>query len=68
MNASFRTINLAMATAGALLGGLLGETIGLRPALVMGAAVIFLAPVWLSLSPVRRVRDLPTRDAGGGEA
>jgi hypothetical protein len=52
-------IEMGAMLLGALAGGLLGETIGLRPALVIGAAGSFLAALWLFLSPVRSVAALP---------
>jgi hypothetical protein len=45
---------------GLLLGGLLGEQLGLRPTLVLGVATILAAALLLALSPVRRLRTLPT--------
>jgi hypothetical protein len=44
---------------GAVLGGALGQSLGLRPALAMAAAGWFLAFLCLLLSPVRRVRAQP---------
>jgi len=39
-----------------LLGGWLGETIGLRPTLFLSAGGEILAILWLLLSPVRAAR------------
>jgi predicted MFS family arabinose efflux permease len=45
---------------GSLLGGLLGTTIGIRHTLVVGAAGMSLAFIWVLFSPVRRLRRQPT--------
>lgn len=50
-------MNSGWSRRGAVAGGLLGETIGLRGTLVVGAVGIFLAGVWLMLSPVWRLRE-----------
>jgi predicted MFS family arabinose efflux permease len=44
---------------GSLLGGILGETLGLRPALWVGAALLFPSWLWLLCSPARSLRTLP---------
>lgn len=59
MNASFRFAGLAAMLLGTLIGGVLGDTIGLRPTLVVGACGTFVAALWLLLSPVRNVAVLP---------
>lgn len=69
MNATIRFLAWGAIPIGALLGGTLASTIGLRPTLwvaVGGSALAFL-PVFLS--PLRWMRELPTtyepREAGG---
>jgi len=63
VSASIRVIEAAAMLLGSLVGGLLGETIGLRPTLVAGVVVIALAAVWLFGSPVRNLpRALPLAD------
>lgn len=67
MNASYRTLTYGAIPVGALIGGILGETIGLRGTMVVGAIGVFLAPLWVLLSPVPRVReaaDLPRVESG----
>jgi predicted MFS family arabinose efflux permease len=59
VNAFIRILELGAMLAGILLGGVIGETIGLRPALTLGACSMIAAAVWLSVSPVRRVRAAP---------
>jgi MFS family permease len=57
MNASYRTLTYGAIPLGAMIGGLLGETIGLRGTMVVGAIGVFLAPMWVAFSPVPRARD-----------
>jgi predicted MFS family arabinose efflux permease len=70
MNASVRFLIWGTIPIGALIGGFLGERIGLRPTLFVGAGSSFLSLLWLLLSPVRRVRRAedvlpsPTADQG----
>lgn len=66
VNASVRVLEAGAMLVGALLGGWLGERIGLRPTLVVGAGVVMLAAVGLLLSPVRRVRRTPEPGPSGG--
>jgi predicted MFS family arabinose efflux permease len=47
---------------GALVGGLLGETVGLRGTLVIAASGVLLAAAWLAVSPVRGLRTPPLAD------
>lgn len=58
MNGSYRFITWGVIPIGALLGGFLGEVIGLRAALVVGAAGMSLAWLWVLFSPVPRLRKL----------
>jgi MFS family permease len=57
VNATMRVIALAAAPVGALLAGLLGGTIGLRPTLAIGALGLQLGFVILLLSPLRTLRE-----------
>ena len=59
VTASVRFANLVLMLVGTLLAGLLGETIGLRPTLAIGAALNFLPVIWLLLSPVPRIKETP---------
>lgn len=61
--ATVRVLATGLVPLGALLGGLLGEAIGLRPTLIVAALGELLAAVWLWRSPVRSLRDLPASDA-----
>jgi len=59
VNATMRVISWGIGPLGALAGGVLGETIGLRPTvLIAGVGTIF-SFLWLALSPVRRLRTAP---------
>jgi MFS family permease len=64
MNASMRFIVWGTIPVGALLGGALGDAIGLWPTLLIGAVGQLLAPLWVLLSPVRALREQPLPVAG----
>ena len=57
MNASFRFINVCAMMIGALVAGVLGETIGLRLTLAVGACGMFLPFIRLLLSPLRNYNE-----------
>jgi hypothetical protein len=59
MNASIRFLVWGTIPIGGLLGGALGELIGLRATLLVTAVGMVLSPVWVIVSPLRRLRDLP---------
>jgi predicted MFS family arabinose efflux permease len=63
VNASRRFIVFGIGPIGALIGGFLGETIGLRPTLFVGGAVAALAFLWVFLSPVRTLREVESAAA-----
>ncbi len=63
MNASFQFGGIAAALVGTLVGGVLGELIGLRWTLVAGAGGTFVAAFWLLVSQVRSVVELPEQAA-----
>lgn len=54
--ATFRFVGGGMIPIGSLLGGLLGELLGLRATLVVGCFGMLLAGVWVSASPLRGSR------------
>jgi predicted MFS family arabinose efflux permease len=69
VNGAMLTIALGTAPLGALLGGLLGDALGLRPAVLIGAIGLQLGFVRLLRSPVRSLRHAPGRaGAGAGGA
>jgi predicted MFS family arabinose efflux permease len=55
----FGTINYGARPLGAVLGGLLGSAIGVRPTLLVAAAGGMLAALWLVWSPIAPLRTLP---------
>lgn len=59
VNASFKAVNGGLAVVGALVGGLLGEAIGVRGAIWVGVAGLALAPLFSLPSPLRRLREMP---------
>jgi len=56
MNGSFRFVNVCMMMFGALIAGFLGEFIGFRATLFIGAVGMFLPFLRLFLSPIRNLR------------
>jgi predicted MFS family arabinose efflux permease len=60
MNASVRFIVWGTIPLGALLGGALGDAIGLWPTLASMAACCLLAPLWILFSPVWQLKRQPT--------
>jgi MFS family permease len=65
MTASYRFVVYGTIAAGALLGGVLGSVIGLRPTILVGAVGIALAPIFIVLSPIGGLRS--AEEAKGGE-
>jgi MFS family permease len=63
VSGAFSTINYGVRPLGAVVGGLLGTVIGLRPTLIVAAVGGALSCLWLLRSPVRSVRSL--RDVDG---
>ena len=57
--ATLRVLAAGPIPLGALLGGLLGQTLGLRDTLLLAAAGELLAALWLWRSPFRSLRELP---------
>ncbi len=69
VNASVRFVAQGAMLLGSLTGGLLGDALGLRATLVVGAGGGLAAAIWLALSPVRAVRgrDAPVQEAAVAE-
>jgi predicted MFS family arabinose efflux permease len=59
ITASSQFVNYGAIPLGALLGGTLGEAIGLRPTMVLGMVALVLSASVLLASPIRSLRDLP---------
>lgn len=60
--ASYRFFVGGMVPIGSLIGGTLGSLIGLPATLLIGVAGMLLAFLWIVVSPVRTVRELPSGD------
>lgn len=58
MNGAFRFVNVCMMMCGALAAGLLGETIGLRATILIGAVGMFAPFLRLFFSPIRNLTNL----------
>jgi len=54
MNATMRSLNWSMAAVGALVGGALGEQLGIVPTLIVGTLGALLSSGWLIWSPLAR--------------
>jgi len=59
VSASFKAVSGGLAVAGALLGGVLGEALGVRGALWVGVAGLAIAPLFGLPGPLRRLREMP---------
>jgi predicted MFS family arabinose efflux permease len=59
VGATFRALGGGTAVAGALAGGLLGQTFGLRQTLLAAIVGLLLGPLIGAFSPLRRVREMP---------
>ncbi|MCX4767085.1 MFS transporter [Streptomyces sp. NBC_01275] len=63
MNATFRFVLTGALAVGAAVSGLLGELVGVRATLWVGAALLAVAFLPVFLSPVRTRRELPRQQA-----
>jgi MFS family permease len=59
MNATYRMLLFGALPVGALLGGALGNAIGLRSALVISVLILAAPMLWLFFSPVFRLTEMP---------
>jgi hypothetical protein len=62
VSATMQFIGWATVPLGGLLGGWLGEVIGLRLALLLVSVGLWSALPWLIWSPLRTLRELPAQD------
>jgi MFS family permease len=70
VNATMRFLMMSLFPLGALLGGVLGEFVGLRPTLWLSGGIIAAStlPIYRALRRVRDVEDLPAWDTAPGPA
>ena len=59
MNGAMNTLEVGLVPIGALVGGALGEALGMRSTLFIAAGCELAIALWLLLSPIRSLRDLP---------
>ncbi len=59
MNGAMNSLEIGLVPIGALMGGVLGHTIGMRETLLLAAAGEIAAVLWVLFSPVWSQRDLP---------
>jgi hypothetical protein len=59
INAGYRFVVTGVTPIGALVGGILGTYLGLRLTLLVGAVGTMLAVVWILVSPVAKLRQMP---------
>lgn len=60
VNATVRFIELGATVAGSLVGGLLGDALGVRLILAVGAGGTLLSALFMAFSPVRRLKEVPS--------
>ncbi len=65
MNASYRLVLFGTGPIGAVLGGWLGELVGLRSALTIAAIALISPALWILFSPIFRLSDIPTGPVEG---
>ncbi len=58
MHGVMNTLEVGLVPIGALIGGVMGEAIGLRPTLFIGAAGEMLGIIWLLFTPVWNLHDV----------
>ncbi len=66
VSGAYSFVNYGVRPLGALVGGVLGTTIGLRPTLWIGTLGALLGVLWLLWSPIPRLRDLPEPEDADG--
>ncbi len=59
VSASFRVLAMGAMLVGTVVAGVVGEVVGLRPALALAAGAAFLAPLIVRTSAAHRLGDLP---------
>ena len=59
MNGVMNALQMGLVPVGALIGGVLGETIGIRPTMFLSAGGEIAAVIWLLVTPVWSLSELP---------
>ncbi|MEO8394254.1 MAG: MFS transporter [Chloroflexota bacterium] len=60
MNASMRFLVWGTVPIGSLIGGFLGDAIGLRPTIILSVTLGLWSFLWVFFSPVRHLKEIPT--------
>ena len=68
LNASMQVLTRGLGAGGALIGGTLGQQVGIRPTLLIAEAGMLLAAIWLFCSPICRVQSPEQQAAEADEA
>jgi len=63
VNGAMRMLTLGIYPIGAVVCGLVSESVGVRGTLAVAIIGIAVSSVWLIASPLRRLRTLPVRDS-----
>jgi len=63
MNATMRFIVWGVFPAGGIIGGILGEAVGLRMTIIISAIGTLASGLWVALSPVNDLKSLPSEPA-----
>jgi len=66
MNATLRFLTAGTVPLGSIVGGILGEMLGLRMAIGVAAVGLLLTPLWVMFSPVRKLKRVSGSDLVGG--
>ena len=64
LNATMEVLMWGAISVGSVLGGVLAGVVGLRATLWTAAVIVALSSLWLVLSPLRGMRDLPAEATG----
>jgi MFS family permease len=59
VSGAYTVVNYGVRPVGSLIGGFLGSTLGLRPALWIATVGAILGFLWLLPSPIPKMRELP---------
>jgi predicted MFS family arabinose efflux permease len=64
VNASIELLTAGVAPIGALLGGVLGQKLGVQATLFIAVIGISLSGLWLVFSPIRKMKNFPSSETG----